>query len=127
MWCPEHVWPHADSSRCYFEGFCASWKAEAASVRADPVWQVPSEKVTTLAAALGDKKHLCLNSPTWTPPPPKKKKCLGAEQKKHNEEPVGGQVLETEQPDTVSRLGRMHPVSGMSVICKTIFIKRLAE
>lgn len=52
------------------------------------------------------------------PPPQKKKKmCLGAEQKKHNEKPVGGQVLETEQPDMVSRLERMHPVSGMSVIC----------
>lgn len=53
--------------------------------------------------------------------------CVGeAEQKTHNETPVRGQVLETEQPDTLSwalwpqiRLGRMHPVSGPSVICKT--------
>lgn len=53
--------------------------------------------------------------------------CVGeAEQKTHNETPVRGQVSETEQPDTLSwalspqiRLGRMHPVSGPSVICKT--------
>lgn len=41
----------------------------------DPVCQVPSEKVMTLAAALGDKKHLCLNP--LTPHPPQKKNLSG--------------------------------------------------
>lgn len=59
--------------------------------------------------------------------------CLGAEQKTYNEKPVSGQVLEKEQPDTLSQassqrscLERMRPVSGMSVICETFFIKRFA-
>lgn len=53
--------------------------------------------------------------------------CL-SEQKTHNKKPVSGQVLEMEQPDTLSlalspqsRLERMRPVSGASVICKASF------
>lgn len=87
------------------------------------------ESGMTLAAALDDKKHLCSNSPS--------EKCVRgwdggaegggtAEQKTHNEKPVSGQVLDREQPDTLSqalspqsRLERMRPVSGSSVICKS--------